>query len=125
MSVYLKVGGTDLSGFITENSYKVSCEPVYDEEGTFTNFYGETIRTLIGRNITVSAVLTDVDDRTAEALRQAAMAEKIQTEYSFPDTQSGMFSAEKLSISLDSVRNGQKFWSAELVLKGFAAEDGL
>lgn len=126
MGIYLKTGTTDLSRFITENAYSVTSVPVYDEDSEYTNIYGERIRSRLGRNITVSARLCDVDDDTAAALSEIASAGgKINTVYSDPTEKTAMLEMEKYTASLDRVYKGEKFWTADIVLCGFVGEEGL
>ncbi|MGN1089185.1 MAG: hypothetical protein ACI4Q6_02185 [Huintestinicola sp.] len=125
MNTYLKIGTADVSRFITENSYSVACVPVYDEESTYFNINGETVRTRLGRKITISAALCDVDDTTASALSAYAATGSASVEYAFPAITNGDFTIEKFTAALDRVREGVKFWSAEIVMCGFAADDCL
>ena len=44
MGIYLKIGSTDVSRFITENKYSISVSSVYDNGGEFVNIYGAKVR---------------------------------------------------------------------------------
>ena len=126
MGIYLKIGGTDVSRFITANRYSAVTTPVYDEESTFINIYGEKIRPRTGHEVTVSAVLTDVDDVTAAALSDTLSAGSCTVTYSAPAEKSAAFECEKLALALDRVYRGVKYWTAELILHAsFVPEDGL
>lgn len=125
MSVYLKIADTDVSEFITENDYSVTTEPVYDEANAFVNIYGEKVRQRTGKEVVVSAVLRDVDDGTAAALSAALEKGSAQAVYSAPEQRSAEFEALKLSISLDRLYKGKKYWTAEIKLRAFVREVGL
>lgn len=126
MAVHLKIGGTDVSRFITSDKYGVETAPVYDEESSFVNIYGEKIRQRTGHEVTVSAVLSDVDDKTAGALSAAFDNEKIRVTYSAPDEKEADFEGVRLSLSLDRVFGGERFWTAEIKLyAAFVPEDCL
>lgn len=125
MSVYLKISQTDVSRFITENEYSVISEPVYDEESAFVNIYGERIRTLTGRNITIAVTLRDVTDDVISAVSAALESNRTQAEYSAPELKSAVFETEHLKISLDRVYRGVKYWTAELKISAFVREEGL
>ena len=48
MGIYLKIGSTDVSRFITENKYSISVSSVYDNGGEFVNIYGAKVREKTG-----------------------------------------------------------------------------
>ena len=122
MGVYLKLGGVDVSRFITENNYSVSEKPVFDEGASFTNIFGEKIRKRLGRDIVISAVLYDVDNDTAEALEAILSGGDMDVEYSSPEAASMGMSAVKHSLSLDRVYKGEKYWTVEFELCGYVRE---
>lgn len=126
MGIYLKIGDIDVSRFITSNKYSAETAPVYDEESSFVNIYGEKIRPRTGHEVTVRAVLSDVDDSAAEGLSKAFDSEKIRVIYSAPEEKEADFCGVKLSLSLDRVFGGERFWSADIVLHAaFVPEDHL
>ncbi len=126
MGTYLKIGDTDVSAFITENKYSVTTVPVYDEESEYINIYGERVRARTGCEVTIDAVLCDVDDASAAALAKALSAKTVTAAYSAPELKSGSFEALKTALSLDRVYKGQKFWTAEIRLRAsFVPDDGL
>lgn len=126
MGVYLKIGKTDVSRFITSDKYSAETSPVYDEESAFVNIYGEKIRTRTGHEVTVRAVLSDVDDTTAAALSAAFDSEKISVCYCAPTEKTADFCGERLSLALDRIFEGKRFWTAEIVLHAaFVPEDHL
>lgn len=126
MGVYLKIGNTDVSRFITENKYGVSVSPVYDSDGEFVNIYGAKVRDRTGYEVNISAALTDVDDDTAAALSQTLSNEKCTVEYCAPSAKTAQFECAGFSLSLDRVYKGVKYWSAEISLHAaFVPGDGL
>lgn len=126
MGIYLMIGGTDVSRFITENNYSVSSEPVYDEEGSFVNILGEKVRKRTGKKVSINAVLSDVDNASAAALSAAVSAEKCTAAYSAPDEKTGEFECTGFSLSLDRVYRGEKFWTAKIsLLSSFSPDDCL
>lgn len=126
MAVHLKIGNIDVSRFITSDKYGVETAPVYDEESSFVNIYGEKIQKRTGHQVTVSAVLSDVDDKTAEGLSKAFESDSIKVTYSAPDEREADFRGTVLSLSLDRVFGGEKFWTAEIKLHAaFVPEDCL
>lgn len=122
MGNHLKLGGIELGRFITENRFSVEEKPVYDEAGSFVNIYGEKVRERTGRQVTVTAVLSDVDDATAEALSAVLAAGKVQAEYSAPEVRSSVMETVRQKMSLDRVYMGERFWTAELELCGYVRE---
>lgn len=122
MPNHLTIGGTDVSSFLSGNDYSVRTEPVFDTDSEFVNIYGETVRTRVGRKITIHAVLTDANDSTYSALASAALQESVTVSYSAPDTQSGGFSVESISASLDRVFDGVRFWTVDISLAGYVRE---
>ena len=126
MGVYLKIGDIDVSRFITANKYSAETAPVYDEESAFVNIYGEKIRTRTGHEVTVRAVLSDVDDITAAGLSAAFDNGSITVTYSAPEEKVAVFDGVKLSLALDRVFGGERFWTADIVLHAaFVPEDCL
>lgn len=126
MSVYLKIGNTDVSGFITENKYRVTVSSVYDSDSEFINIYGARVRDRTGYETDISAELSDVDDTSAAALSETLSEEKCTVSYSAPTEKSGEFECTDFSLSLDRVYKGEKFWTAIIKLHAaFAPEDGL
>ncbi|WP_455528447.1 hypothetical protein [Huintestinicola sp.] len=126
MAVHLKIGDIDVSRFITMDKYGVETAPVYDEESSFVNIYGEKVRKRTGHQVTVSAVLSDVDDKTAEGLSKAFDSDSIKVTYSAPDERSADFKGVKLELSLNRVFGGERFWTAEIKLHAaFVPEDCL
>ena len=106
MGIYLKIGSTDVSRFITENKYSISVSSVYDNGGEFVNIYGAKVREKTGYEVDISAELSDVDDTSAAALSAALSGEKCSVSYSAP--------------------RGEKFWTAQVKLHAaFVPEDGL
>ena len=119
MGIYLKIGSTDVSRFITENKYSISVSSVYDNGGEFVNIYGAKVRD-------ISAELSDVDDTSAAALSAALSGEKCNVSYSAPTEKTGEFQCSGFSLSLDRVYRGEKFWTAQVKLHAaFVPEDGL
>lgn len=116
MGVHLKIDGIDVSGFITTDSYSAESAPVFDKESEFVNIYGETVRTRVGTAVTVNAVLSDVDDVTARGLSAAFEKDEIDVVYSAPDEKSAVLTGVKLSLSLDRVFGGKRFWTAKIGL---------
>ena len=126
MGIYLKIGNIDVSRFITANKYSAETAPVYDEESSFVNIYGEKISRRTGHEVTVKAVLSDVDDMTAAGLSAAFGSESIKVRYSAPEEKEADFNGVKLSLALDRVFGGERFWTAEIVLHAaFVPEDCL
>lgn len=126
MGVYLKIGDVDVSRFITADRYSAVTSPVYDEESTFVNIYGEKIRTRTGHEVTVKAVLSDVDDTAAAGLSAAFEKSSIRVRYSAPEEKEADFSGVRLSLSLDRVFGGKQFWTADIELHAaFVPEDCL
>ena len=126
MAVHLKIGDIDVSRFITSDKYSVETAPVYDEESSFVNIYGEKIQKRTGHQVTVSAVLSDVDDSTVGGLSKAFDSDSIKVTYSAPDEREADFKGAKLSLSLDRVFGGERFWTAEIKLHAaFVPEDCL
>lgn len=126
MGVYLKIGDVDVSRFITANRYSAVTSPVFDSESEFVNIYGEKIRTRTGHEVTVKAVLSDVDDTAAEGLSAAFESESIRVRYSAPGEKEADFCGVRLSLSLDRVFGGKQFWTAEIELHAaFVPEDCL
>lgn len=126
MGVYLKIGNVDVSRFITANKYSAVTSPVYDEESEFVNIYGEKIRTRTGHEVTVKAVLSDVDDTAAAGLSAAFEGESIRIRYSAPEEKEADFCGVRLSLSLDRVFGGNRFWTADIELHAaFVPEDCL
>lgn len=125
MGIYLKIGNTDVSRFITENEYSVITAPVYDEDSEFINIYGEKIRDRTGREVTISAKLYDVDDTSAAAISSALSSGSANVIYSAPEECSASFDTLKLAISLDRVYKGVKYWTAEILLHAFIREESL
>ncbi len=126
MGVYLKIGNTDVSRFITENKYGVSVSPVYGSDGEFVNIYGARVRERTGYEVSISASLTDVDDVTAAALSQTLSDSECTAEYSAPSEKTAQFECTGFSLSLDRVYRGVKYWSAEISLHAaFVPGDGL
>lgn len=126
MGVYLKIGSTDVSRFITENKYSVSVSSVYDSGGEFVNIYGARVRERTGYEADISAELTDVDDATAAALSQTLSGEKCSVSYSAPAEKTGEFLCSGFSLALERVYKGEKFWTAQVKLHAaFVPEDGL
>ena len=126
MGVYLKIGDIDVSRFITANRYSAVTSPVYDEESSFVNIYGEKIRTRTGHEVTVKAVLSDVDDTAAAGLSAAFESESIRVRYSAPEEKEADFCGVRLSLSLDRVFGGKQFWTADIELHAaFVPEDCL
>ncbi|MCM1524734.1 MAG: hypothetical protein NC120_09785 [Ruminococcus sp.] len=126
MGIYLKIGNTDVSGFVTENKYSCVTSPVYDEESSFINIFGKRVRVKTGYETDISAVLYDVDDVTAAALRENVSGELCSVSYAAPDVRSGVFETVKFGLSLDRVYRGERFWTAEVRFHAFTPnEDGL
>lgn len=126
MAVHLKIGDIDVSRFITSDKYGVETAPVYDKESSFVNIYGEKIRKRTGHQVTVSAALSDVDDKTAEGLSAAFDSDSIKVTYSAPNEREADFKGVKLDLSLNRVFGGERFWRAEIRLHAaFVPEDCL
>ena len=125
MSIYLKIGETDVSRYITENEYKVTSVPVYDEESAFVNICGQRICTRTGMEVTITAKLYDVDDTCAAALSSVLSYERIKVSYSAPELSEAEFETVKSALSLDRVCGGEKFWTAEISMKAFIPDDCL
>lgn len=119
MAVHLKIDDRDVSGFLEEQDYSVEAEPVYDPESEFVNIYGETVKNRSGLKITVNAKLTDADDDTARALRQAAVRGTAALEYSFPDAAQGDFEVTGCKVALDKVYKGQRRWKCVFSACGY------
>ena len=103
MGIYLKIGSTDVSRFITENKYSISVSSVYDNGGEFVNIYGAKVRERTGYEVDISAELSDVDDTSA-----ALSGEKCSVSYSAPTEKTGEFQCSGFSLSLDRVYRGRK-----------------
>lgn len=119
MGVYLKIGGTDVSRFVTENKYSCVTNPVYDDENSFYNIFGKKVMTKTGYETDIHAVLSDVDDVTAAALSETMSGNSCNVVYSAPAEKTGVFECGKISLSLDRVYRGEKFWTAEIYLHAF------
>ncbi|MGN0665328.1 MAG: hypothetical protein ACI4KF_02245 [Huintestinicola sp.] len=123
MGVYLKIGGADVSRYITENEYSVARVPVYDEENAYTNIYGERVRELTGHEVTIKAALYGMSDTAVKALSDAVSAGSARVQYSAPQLMEGSFEEVSTEIFLDSVSDGEKLWNAKIVLHSpFAAD---
>ena len=116
MGIYLKIGSTDVSRFITENKYSISVSSVYDNGGEFVNIYGAKVREKTGYEVDISAELSDVDDTSAATLSAALSGEKCSVSYSAPTEKTGEFQCSGFSLSLDRVYRGEKFWTAQVKL---------
>lgn len=126
MGVHLKIGSIDVSSFITANKYSAETAPVYDEESSFVNIYGEKICPRTGHQVTVKAVLSDVDDTAAAGLSAAFENESIRVRYSAPEEKEADFKGVRLSLALDRVFGGERFWTADIELHAaFVPEDCL
>ena len=126
MGIYLKIGSTDVSRFITENKYSISVSSVYDNGGEFVNIYGAKVREKTGYEVDISAELSDVDDTSAAALSVALSGEICSVSYSAPTEKTGDFQCSGFSLSLDRVYSGEKFWTAQVKLHAaFVPEDGM
>ncbi|MCI7768407.1 MAG: hypothetical protein MSJ26_10590 [Oscillospiraceae bacterium] len=126
MGIHLKIGDIDVSRFITTNKYSAETAPVFDDESAFVNIYGEKIRNRTGHEVTVRAVLSDVDDITAAGLSAEFDNGSMKVTYSAPEEKSADFDGVKLSLSLDRVFGGERFWTADIVLHAaFVPEDCL
>ena len=126
MGVYLKIGDVDVSRFITANRYSAVTSPVFDSESEFVNIYGEKIRTRTGHEVTVKAVLSDVDDSAAAGLSAAFESESVRVIYSAPGESEADFKWVRLSLSLNRVFGGNRFWTADIELHAaFVPEDCL
>ncbi len=125
MSVYLKLGDTDVSRFIVENEYCVSTAPVYDEESEFVNIYGERIKTLLGRETEITVTLRDLPDDTALSIAHIPQTRSVSVTYSSPAQQSGDFEPLSFSLSLDREVKGVKYWTAQMKLSAYVKEVGL
>lgn len=116
MGVYFKVGNIDLSGFLTENDYKAEISPVYDEENSFVNIYGKTVHEMIGSRVNLKAKLYEVDNSTAAELSSLMKQQTVEAVYSAPELCEGEFEPKLISLSLDCVENGVKYWTVEIEL---------
>ncbi len=116
MSVYLKLGDLDLSEYIVENEYQATVIPVYDEDSSYVNIYGRTVKSMIGHSVDITSKLYRIDEDTAEALATIMKKESVTTYYSSPDYSEGSFEPKKLFLSLDCDVDGVKYWNAEIEL---------
>ncbi|MCC8042637.1 MAG: hypothetical protein LIO69_03895 [Oscillospiraceae bacterium] len=125
MSIYLSIGGIDLSGFLTENDYSAKIVPTYDEENSFVNIYGITVHDLTGFNVTLNAKLYEVDNDTACALSSLMQQESVSVQYSSPDLNESSFEPRGISLSLECVIDEVKYWTVEIELYAEIAYSGL
>jgi len=125
MSIYLSIGGIDLSGFLTENDYSAKIVPTYDEENSFVNIYGITVHDLTGFNVTLNAKLYEVDNDTACALYSLMQQESVSVQYSSPDLNESSFEPRGISLSLECVIDEVKYWTVEIELYAEIAYSGL
>ena len=107
MGIYLKIGGTDVSRFITENKYSISVSSVYDNGGEFVNIYGAKVRERTGYEVDISAELSDVDDTSAAALSAALSGRNAAYHILLPRKKQGNFSARAFRFPL-TVFTGEK-----------------
>ena len=114
--MYLTIGNTDVSAYLTEDSFSCTYTPVY-ADGEYVNIYGERMRTKTGETAEIRAVLCDVDDTTARALRTALGMSTVSVGYISPQTEQAQMVCEKAEFSVERNTDGI-FWTVSLVLCG-------
>ncbi|MBQ8979515.1 MAG: hypothetical protein IJ080_07140 [Oscillospiraceae bacterium] len=119
--MYLKIGDTDVSGYINEDSYVCRRESVYS--GGFVNIYGEKVQTRTGERIEIEAELTDVTDEDARALQAAVSGGGAQTVFMAPSEMTAYLSCERLDMSIERDREGL-CWTVRIKMSGYV-RDGL
>ena len=118
--MYLSINGTDLSGYITEDSFCCEYSAIFDENGGYVNIYGESIRRRTGTNTTVKAVLHDVPEYIAAALRTAFSASQMNVVMYAPSMDEFAAVGERIRLSLSRAANGVKYYTADI---GFCSSD--
>lgn len=94
----LKIGDTDVSGYITQGSMTVSEQAVFDSE-TFTNVYGETFRTQTGISVKISVKLELVPADLAESIMNECDEESLNVTYTYPAERSAQFERPDISTT--------------------------
>ncbi len=113
--MYLSVNSTDLSGFITQESFSCITEPVYDASAEYINANGERVRTWCGSRTVVKTRLSGVTEAAVRALRACAALESVSVVMFAPDRESLSMGIERLEIKLAGVDgDDEKVYSAEL-----------
>jgi len=118
--MYLSVNGTDLSGYITEDSFCCEYSAIFDENGGYVNIYGESIRRRTGTKTAVSAVLHDVPENIAGVLRTAFSAAQMDVVMYAPTVDEITAVGERIRLSLSRAAGGVKYYTAEI---GFCSSD--
>ena len=113
--MYLMIANTDVSAFLTEESFVCMTEPVYAD--SYINIYGEHIRQKTGEMTTIKAVLTDVDDTTARTLRTALSGNTVSVGYISPQEQTAQMICEKAVFSVERDRECV-YWTISIILGG-------
>ena len=118
--MYLSINGTDLSGYITEDSFCCEYSAIFDENGGYVNIYGESIRRRTGTKTTVKAVLHDVPENIAAALRTAFSASQMNVVMYAPSMDEFAAVGERIRLSLSRAANGVKYYTVDI---GFCSSD--
>ena len=113
--MYLTIAGTDVSGYLTEESFTCSAEPVFAD--SFVNIYGERVRHKTGEMTTIKARLTDVEDTTARALRTALSGSTVSVSYISPRQTQAQMVCERADFSAERDLDGL-YWTIDLTLCG-------
>lgn len=119
--MYLKIGDTDVSGYIDEESYTCRRESVYSDG--YTNIYGEQVRTRSGERIEIEADLTDVDDTAARAVAAELAGGSAEVVFMSPTRTTAALQSDGTEMSIERDRDGL-VWRIRLRMSGYV-RDGL
>lgn len=112
--MYLSINGTDLSPYVTENSFCCTIEPVYDTSAEYVNANGVKVRTWCGTRTAVRAELTDMTEAAVRSLRSAASAETAEAVIFAPDRQELTVNISHLEVRLSRRENGSSYYTGEI-----------
>ena len=106
--MYFSINNTDMSAFLTENSFSCETLPVYDSSAEYINARGQKVLTRTGTKTVISAELSGVTEAAARVLRSAFGSETASVRIFAPDSEVMTVRCEGLTLELTgNIRTGE------------------